>query len=59
MNNRDNILQRLDELSVSYELKEHPAAFTMEELDELHLNDNNKYAKTYFFVITRVKDTPL
>ena len=48
MNNRDNILQRLDELSVSYELKEHPAAFTMEELDELHLNDNNEICKNLF-----------
>lgn len=48
MNNRDNILQRLDELSVSYELKEHPAAFTMEELDQLHLNDNNEICKNLF-----------
>ena len=41
-------MQRLDELSVSYELKEHPAAFTMEELDELHLNDNNEICKNLF-----------
>ena len=41
-------MQRLNELSVSYELKEHPADFTMEELDELHLNDNNEICKNLF-----------
>lgn len=48
MNNRENILERLKELSVDYELKEHPAVFTMDELDSLKLNENNEICKNLF-----------
>lgn len=48
MNNRENILSRLKELSVDYELKEHPAVFTMDELDSLKLNENNEICKNLF-----------
>lgn len=48
MNNRENILERLKELSVDYELKEHPPVFTMEELDSLKLNENNEICKNLF-----------
>ncbi len=48
MNNRENILARLKELSVDYELKEHPAVFTMDELDSLKLNENNEICKNLF-----------
>ncbi len=48
MNNRENILARLKELSVDYELKEHPAVFTMDELDLLKLNENNEICKNLF-----------
>ncbi len=48
MNNRENILERLKELSVDYELKEHPAVFTMDELDLLKLNENNEICKNLF-----------
>jgi Ala-tRNA(Pro) deacylase len=48
MNNRENILERLKELSVDYELKEHSAVFTMDELDSLKLNENNEICKNLF-----------
>ncbi len=48
MNNSENILKRLDELNISYEIVKHTAAFTMEDLDRLGLNANNEICKNLF-----------
>lgn len=48
MNNRDNILERLNQLNIPYELKEHTAAFTMDELEALGLNSENTICKNLF-----------
>lgn len=48
MNNRENILKRLDELNIKYEIAEHKAAFTMDELNEMGLNDDNAICKNLF-----------
>lgn len=48
MNNRENIIKRLDKLNISYELKEHEAAFTMDELDKAGLNSEGAICKNLF-----------
>ena len=48
MNNRENILQRLAELNISYEMVNHEAAFTMDDLNSMGLNDNNAVCKNLF-----------
>lgn len=48
MNNRENILERLNQLNIPYELKEHTAAFTMDELEALGLNSENTICKNLF-----------
>lgn len=48
MNNRENILQRLNELNIKYDIENHEAAFTMDELNEKGLNDNNEICKNLF-----------
>ncbi len=48
MNNRENILEKLNELNISFELTEHEAAFTMDELDAKGLNEENIICKNLF-----------
>lgn len=48
MSNRDNILKRLDELNIKYELAEHTAAFTMEDFDALGINEHDEICKNLF-----------
>lgn len=48
MNNRENILCKLNEMGISFVLKEHPAAFTMEACVALGLNENDEICKNLF-----------
>lgn len=48
MNNRENIIERLRELNIPYEIKEHEAAFTMEELNRAGLNLEGAICKNLF-----------
>ncbi len=48
MNNRENILERLNELNIPYEIKEHAAAFTMEGLEKAGLNNDGAICKNLF-----------
>ena len=48
MNNRENILERLQTLGISYETVEHPPVFTMEEFDALGFNANDEICKNLF-----------
>lgn len=48
MNSRENIIKRLSELNIKYELVEHEAAFTMEEYNALGFNPNDEICKNLF-----------
>ena len=48
MTDREKVLSKLDELGISYDLKEHRAAFTMEDFDGLGINDNDEICKNLF-----------
>lgn len=48
MNSRENIIKRLSELNIEYELVEHEAAFTMEEYNALGFNPNDEICKNLF-----------
>ena len=48
MSDRTKALQRLDKLSIAYEMEEHPAAATIEELDQLGLKHPECIAKNLF-----------
>lgn len=48
MNNRENIIERLNELNIPYEIKEHEAAFTMEDLERAGLNRDGSICKNLF-----------
>jgi len=48
MSDRTRALERLDRLGIAYELEEHPAAFTIEELDQLRLRHPECIAKNLF-----------
>ena len=48
MNSRENILERLKELEIPYELVEHAPAFTMDEYNALGFNPNDEICKNLF-----------
>lgn len=48
MNNRENIFERLNELNIPYEIKEHSAAFTMDDLEKAGLNNDGTICKNLF-----------
>ena len=48
MSDRTKALAQLDRLSISYEMEEHPAAATIEELDQLGLKYPDYIAKNLF-----------
>ncbi|MDR2892356.1 MAG: prolyl-tRNA synthetase associated domain-containing protein [Deltaproteobacteria bacterium] len=65
---RAKVLARLDELQVSYELLEHPAAFTVEDMNQLGISDRGLVCKNLFlrddkgkkhFLVTAPKDKPV
>lgn len=48
MSERELIVKRLDELGISYDLKHHKPAFTMEDFNGLGINDNDEICKNLF-----------
>lgn len=48
MNNRENILKRLEELEISFDIVNHAPAFTMDELNAMGLNSENEVCKNLF-----------
>lgn len=48
MNNRDNILTRLNELEISFQIVDHAPAFTMDDLNAMGLNPDNAVCKNLF-----------
>lgn len=48
MTQREMVLQRLDELGISYELDEHPAVFTIEEMKRLGIDQKGEVCKNLF-----------
>ena len=48
MTDREKIISKLDELNITYELKEHKAAFTMAEYNSLGINENDEICKNLF-----------
>ena len=48
MRNRQEVLQLLDREKIPYRLAEHPAVFTIEEMQQLHLEGEQQIAKNLF-----------
>ena len=48
MNNRENILEKLKNLEIAFELVEHAPAFTMDEYNALGFNPNDEICKNLF-----------
>ena len=45
---REIVFEKLDELGIPYDVIEHPAAYTIEEMDSLNINNKNEIAKNLF-----------
>ena len=65
MDKRHIVYDKLKEMDIPYELEEHPAAFTIEEMDALDLTDKESVVKNLFlrdaggkrhFLVTLQKD---
>ena len=48
MTQRELVLSRLDELGISCELTEHPAVFTIEEIQKLGIGQKGEICKNLF-----------
>ena len=48
MNRQKKVFQLLDELNIEYEVTNHPAAFTIEEMDQLNLSQYGHVCKNLF-----------
>jgi Ala-tRNA(Pro) deacylase len=48
MDKQQKVFQKLNELNIIYEVFHHPAAFTIEEIDMLGLNDKGDIVKNLF-----------
>ena len=48
MDKKEKVLQKLDELNIHYKLIDHPAVYTIDTMDELHLNKNGHIVKNLF-----------
>lgn len=48
MEKQQKVFQRLKELNIAYEVVNHPAAFTIEEIDALKLDDKGDIVKNLF-----------
>ena len=53
MTQRELVLFRLDELGISCELTEHPAVFTIEEMQKLGIGQRGRSAKISFCATPR------
>ena len=49
MAGREQVIQRLNELQLPYEITEHPPVYTIEEMDALNLPYAEKVVKKPFF----------
>ena len=49
MYKKEKVLKKLDELNIHYKLIDHPAVYTIDAMDELHLNKNGHIVKNLFF----------
>jgi Ala-tRNA(Pro) deacylase len=48
MTERDSVLQKLDEMGVAYEMEEHPAVYTIDEMNELGIGARGTVVKNLF-----------
>ena len=48
MDKKEKFLKKLDELNIHYKLIDHPAVYTIDTMDELHLNKNGHIVKNLF-----------
>ena len=48
MDKKEKVLKKLDELNIHYKLIDHPAVYTIDTIDELHLNKNGHIVKNLF-----------
>ena len=48
MDKKEKVLKKLDELNIHYKLIDHPAVYTIDTMDELHLNKNGHIVKNLF-----------
>lgn len=48
MDKKEKVLKKLDELNIHYKLIDHPAVYTIDAMDELHLNKNGHIVKNLF-----------
>jgi Ala-tRNA(Pro) deacylase len=48
MDIKEKVYQKLDELGINYEAMDHPAVYTMEEMDELGITSKGEVCKNLF-----------
>lgn len=48
MDNKENVFKKLEELNINYEVIYHEAAYTIDEMEDLHLENMNDVAKNLF-----------
>ena len=49
MDKKEKVLKKLDELNIHYKLIDNTAVYTIDAMDELHLNKNGHIVKNLFF----------
>lgn len=49
MNNRQQVLSFLDTLKIPYQLYQHPAAYTMQDIEDFGVSQNGHVCKNLFF----------
>lgn len=45
---RQVVFDYLSDMNINYEIIDHPAVYTIEEMDSLHIDDNNQVVKNLF-----------
>ena len=48
MDNKEIVLNKLKELNIDYKIKEHPPVYTIDEMDNLNLEENGPIVKNLF-----------
>ncbi|MEG0855473.1 MAG: prolyl-tRNA synthetase associated domain-containing protein [Terrisporobacter sp.] len=48
MDTKDKVLKKLEDLNIKYEITEHPPVYTIEDMEDLHLNEKGHVAKNLF-----------
>lgn len=65
MNKQQDVYNKLDELGITYDITHHEAAYTIEDMDNININNNGKVVKNLFlrdakgkrhFLVTLDKD---